>query len=434
MQMCGGDITITDSAAGVCTCDCCGSRMTIPTRDDERKIHLFNRANHYRMRCDFDHSKEVYDRILSEFPDSAEGYWGLLLCRFGIEYVEDSRTRKRLPTCHRTHLRSILDDPDYHLALKYASVLARAEYQREAIEIDRIQKETLAISAKEPPYDIFICYKEEDDHTRQRTQDSVMAKDIYNALTKEGYKVFFSRITLESQLGKAFEPIVYAALRSAKVMLVVTTSREHCDAVWVKNEWGRYLDMMAEQPGQKDLIAVYAGMDPYNLPDQFNLLQALDFGRIGAMQDLLHGVEKLINASVSVQSAPSQGLNALLQRAGIFLEDGNFEQARIYCNRVLDQDPQNAQAYFYLAMTDEHLCTPDSFKSSHRVLFNLNLKKAFRFASPQQKSYFSTYTQNAVDLLKSEYIQKRKKHLKSLLLLIINTRMLKAKHKPFFLN
>ena len=31
----------------------------------------------------------------------AEAYWGLVLCRYGIEYVNDPATGKKVPTCHR---------------------------------------------------------------------------------------------------------------------------------------------------------------------------------------------------------------------------------------------------------------------------------------------------------------------------------------------
>ena len=253
-QMCGGDLLPSTEDPRIGICQYCDSWMPLPTVEDEKTLNRFNRANHYRMSSDFDRAKDAYEKLLEDFPDSAQAYWGLLLSRYGIEYVKDPKTGRQLPTCHRLQLHSIQDDPDYQQALKYASVSARAEYQRQAAEISRIQKESLALSAKEPPYDIFICYKEQDDHTRQRTRDSVIAQDIYTALVKEGYKVFFSRITLESRLGKQYEPIIYAALRSAKVMLVVTTSREHCSAVWVKNEWSRFLDMMAEDPGKKALI------------------------------------------------------------------------------------------------------------------------------------------------------------------------------------
>ena len=54
-------------------------------------------------------------------------------------------------------------------------------------------------------------------------------------MTAKGYKVFFSRITLEDKLGMQYEPYIFAALNSAKVMLAFGTKYEYFHAVWVKN-------------------------------------------------------------------------------------------------------------------------------------------------------------------------------------------------------
>ena len=161
--------------------------------------------------------------------------------------------------------------------------------------INHIQKGILDISSKEDPYDVFICYKETD-QDGGRTEDSVLAQDIYDALTKEGYKVFFSRITLEEKLGTEYEPYIFAALNSAKVMLVVGTSPENMESVWVKNEWSRYLEFMKKDKS-KTLIPVYKKIDAYDLPDSFSMLQAQSMDKIGAMQDLVRGIGKIITAS-----------------------------------------------------------------------------------------------------------------------------------------
>ena len=60
----------------------------------------------------------------------------------------------------------------------------------------------------------------------------------------------------------------------------------------MKNEWKRYLDFMKNDPS-KTLIPVYKDISPYALPDEFSRFQAQDMGKLGAMQDLVRGVEKL---------------------------------------------------------------------------------------------------------------------------------------------
>ena len=256
------------------------------------KLTLFSRANRLRLACEFDKAAGVYENIVAEFPEEAEAYWGLVLCKYGIEYVDNPATGKKVPTCHRSSFDSILEDSDFEQACENADAVARRVYREEAKAIEDIRKGILEVSGKEPPYDIFICYKETDD-SGERTVDSVLAQDVYDALTAKGYRVFFSRITLEDKLGTEYEPYIFAALNSAKVMLVFGTDYEYFNAVWVKNEWSRYLKLMA-QDKSKHLIPCYKNVDAYDMPKEFQKLQGQDMGKVGAVQDLLRGIDKLL--------------------------------------------------------------------------------------------------------------------------------------------
>ena len=272
-KMCGGDLNIMEGNP-ICECEFCGTTQTVPQADNEKKANLFNRANRLRMNAEFDRAASVYASITAEFPEEAEAYWGLCLCKYGIEYVDDPATGNKIPTCHRTLSESILDDEDFIQACENADPVAKRVYREEAKAIDRLQQDILSIVANEAPYDVFICYKETDE-TGSRTEDSVLAQDIYDSLTGKGLKVFFARITLEDKLGQQYEPYIYAALHSAKVMLAVGTQFDYYDAVWVKNEWARFLDMM-KTDREKTLIPCYKGIDAYDMPREFKNLQAQD--------------------------------------------------------------------------------------------------------------------------------------------------------------
>lgn len=292
-KMCGGDIEVSQDMI-VGTCLYCGSTMTLPRIDSDKKVRLFNRANKYRLNCEFDKALDAYKSIVEEDEQESEAYWGMILSEYGVEYIEDSVTKKMIPTCHRTQIASIKSTTNYDLACKYADSESRLMYQEEADEIDRIQKAILAISFKEDPYDVFICYKETDAESGERTEDSVIAQDIYNELSKQGLKVFFSRISLAEKLGKDYEPYIYSALNSAKVMLVVCTSFTNVNSVWVKNEWSRYLRFMQDN-SQKVLIPVYKGMEIYELPDELKKFQAQDYSKIGSIQDITYSVKKIVS-------------------------------------------------------------------------------------------------------------------------------------------
>ncbi|MDE6004979.1 MAG: toll/interleukin-1 receptor domain-containing protein, partial [Oscillospiraceae bacterium] len=138
------------------------------------------------------------------------------------------------------------------------------------------------------------------------------------------YKVFFARITLEDKLGSAYEPYIFAALNSSKIMLVVGTKPEYFNAVWVKNEWSRYLSLI-EQGKKKTVIPCYRDMSPYDMPEEFISLQSQDVSKIGYMQDLLRGVQKILGKGKTetflqqtVVTKENANISSLLKRVFLF--------------------------------------------------------------------------------------------------------------------
>ena len=294
-KMCGGSLEVGEKQ-GVVTCDYCGTKQTFPKTVDDNVSSLFNRANSLRLKNEFDKAQEIYEKIISTGSNDPEAFWGNVLCKYGIEYVEDPVTLKRVPTCHRTQIESVLTDVDYTAALEHADDSQKAIYEAEAKAIDELQKDILAVVDGEEPFDVFICYKETDEEGK-RTQDSVIANDIYHQLTQEGLKVFYAAITLEDKLGQEYEPYIFAALNSAKVMLVVGTKPEYFNAVWVRNEWSRFLKII-KSDRSKSLIPCYRDMDAYDLPEEFSHLQAQNMSKLGFMQDIIRGIKKLVGDGI----------------------------------------------------------------------------------------------------------------------------------------
>lgn len=399
-KMCGGTIEF-EQGATVGVCDSCGTKQTLPRLDDDRKANLYDRANHFRRNNEFDKAMGIYEQILNGDNSDAEAYWSLVLCRYGIEYVEDPSTHKRIPTVNRAQFTSVFDDDNYKSALQYADGYQRSIYEEEAKVINEIQKGILAISQKEEPFDVFICYKETDASGR-RTQDSVLANDLYHQLTQEGFRVFFSRITLEDKLGTAYEPYIFAALNSAKAMVVLGTKPEYFNAVWVKNEWSRYLALI-KNGAKKVLIPAYRDMDPYDLPEEFSHLQALDMSKLGFMQDLIRGIKKIISADTSksveketvVVNSGGTNLSALLERAFMFLEDGDWQSATEYCEKVLDADPRNAMAYLGKLMAELHVRKREALADCADPFDNTsNYQKTIRFANELLRKELSGYIEH----------------------------------------
>ena len=394
-KMCGGGLNITEGMT-VCECEYCCSVQTVPQLDDEKKINLFSRANRLRSAGEFDKASSVYETLVSDFPEEAEAYWGLLLCKFGIEYVDDPGTGKKVPTCHRSSFDSIMDDPDFEMVMECSDVASRAVYREEAKAIEALRIAINEVSSKEAPYDIFICYKETD-ASGNRTIDSVIAQDVYQALVEKGYKVFFSRITLEDKLGQEYEPYIFAALNSSKIMLAFGTDYEYYNAVWVKNEWSRFLSLI-EKGEKKTLIPCFKGIDAYDMPKEFARLQAQDMGKVGAMQDLLRGIEKIMGTKTQQAATPNIAVKegdltkmGLLKRTFMFIEEGDWSNADRYAEKVLDLDPENGEAYLAKAMVDLRIPSLLALRDVSYFENNSNTKKALRYGSDALRNDIQGY-------------------------------------------
>lgn len=416
-KMCGGNIEISsDRTYG--TCDSCGCTSTFPKIDDEQQASLFNRGNDLRMRGEFDKASAVFERIVEQDTSNAEAHWCLALCRYGVEYVEDPNSGERMPTCHRTSFKSFLDDVDYIAAIENSDEYTASLYTAEAKRIAYIQTSILAISKKEDPFDIFICYKETTD-VGSRTKDSTMAQDIYYELTNAGYKVFFSRITLEDKLGVEFEPYIFAALNSAKVMLVIGTLPEYLNAVWVKNEWKRFLSIM-KNDCSRILIPCYRDMDPYDLPDELAMLQSQDMGKIGFIQDLIRGIKKIMSkySGSEVMEAHSQnavvqnilGLERLIKNGQTYLSFGDYTAAEEIYRRITKEYPEDHRGWWGLIFsntlglsnTDHYPATVMWFQNIQKLALPkdlLSLEKSYseyrrKVSTDKANSILEGYKQN----------------------------------------
>lgn len=384
-KICGATLEIGEENIAVCAH--CGAQQTLSKVNDDQRAAAFNRGNHFRRIGEFDRALIVYEQIVHEDVTDAEAHWCCALCRFGVEYVKDPATGEYLPTCHRVSYESFLDDADYQAALKYSTGATLRQYRKDGAKIAEVQQAILETSRTTEDYDVFICYKESDEKGN-RTHDSLLAQEIYYQLTEEGRKVFFSRITLEEVVGKAYEPYIFAALHSARVMIVVGTKAEYLGAVWVKNEWSRFLAMM-KKDRQKLLIPCYRDMSPYDMPDQLSVLQSYDMSKIGFTQDLSRSVAKVLDAQkldLEKKTAP------LLKRAFLFLEDGDWQNADEYCEKILSIDAECAHAYLGKLMAQQHVRTQENLKYCAKSFeTDSNYQNLLRFADDALRDTIAGY-------------------------------------------
>ena len=276
-------------------CPACGAFKAEELSNEEVTL-FYNAAQKLRL-CDFDEAEKAYTDIIEKFPKNPNGYWERMLSRYGIKYEEDFDGRK-IPTCYAASIESVLSDRDYNKALSLADSDTKAYFEQQAQYIERVRKEWIERARKEKPYDIFICYKDSDRANGvDRTKDSIAAQDLYIHLTEQGYRVFFSRESLRDKVGEKYEPYIFNALSTAKVMLVYGSSAEYISSTWLKNEWTRYEKRLkAGEKQPNSLIVACDGFDPLELPKALASKQCFDATRRSFYTDLDAVLKRLIKS------------------------------------------------------------------------------------------------------------------------------------------
>lgn len=358
-KMCGSNLEIEDSIT-VCKCEKCGTSQTVPDIEDDKELKLFERAGRLRFNCDFDKAAGIYNTITDSYPEEAEGYWGLILCKYGIEYADDA-SGKKVPVCHRISYDSVMDDEDFELVMENSDSESRAIFREEAKIIEENRKEYIQIAESEQPYDIYISYRAKDDNG-DKTAVSEIAEHLYNKLTSAGYRVFLSEAALKGKKRSDCEPYIYSALNSANVMLALGTSYDDYNDVWVKNEWNRYLEIAVKNKN-KCLIPCYKDVDEYDIPKEFAGLKVYQLGNDDTFNNIMAEIANVVKPESVNQPAPQTepaeeieleeieiiepvDINKLLDEGFAAISDKNWKEANKLFFQVLDEEPDNSKAYW----------------------------------------------------------------------------------------
>ena len=270
-QTCGSnDVKIVD---GILCCKVCKSKHALQEKISEEEVISLNVAAADRNAYKFEDALERYEQLLQKYPDNEAANWGALLSDYGVAYVKDY-DGKLVPTCHRLSERPIAVCPYYYKL--------NADHKARAEEIEKLRVAIMEKANKILPYDVFICYKatEEVFGRSVPTKEAGWAREIYTMLKhKLNLRVFFAEESLTGE-NLEWEPHIYKALNTAKLMFVLTTGKENVNAVWVKNEWKRFSRYVKE--GQdKTIRVVYDAMNAYDLPKELQDTQAINHNTMG---------------------------------------------------------------------------------------------------------------------------------------------------------
>lgn len=423
---------------GKLKCKCC---LNIYEKNSDESVSFasdLSLADSFRQTADFERAKEIYKKIINENPDSdiTSAYWGLFLCDNNVIFETDGKG-DIFPSFYRVRETRVDDNENYKKAIECSTVYhpeKTASLQDLAEKIEYARTKYFDIARKCNPFEVFICFKNDLDKSTE------WARDIYNRFVKK-YNVFFSEETLKDikSTYRDYEPHIYYALYTAKVMILLCKDRNDIESQWVRNEWYRFSQINERAKLEKAIIPIF--IDDFvadDLPDNLwhiqglrtgkNLLADLenqlnsyfkpvDFGRyskerldetekarrekdlelekqLREAQARMAELEKTLKGTTLPENV--QKLQNALKIMWIKIESfGDFAEARRQANNIIATMPECSEAWLALAYADFSARSEADLIKNFRFYNNPNFKLAYQYASSEEKKKF--------DILKEQY-------------------------------
>lgn len=159
-------------------------------------------------------------------------------------------------------------------------------------------------------------------------------------------------------------------------MLAIGTKPEYFNAVWVKNEWSRFLKL--SKNNDKTLIPCFKEKDAYDLPEEFSHSQALDMTKIGFINDVIRSIRRLLANDEIIEKSDNEivplsfNSNAMLRRVELLIEDKDFDKADNLCEQILNNDPENSKAYVFKLLIEYNCSNLDELREDLEESLNDN--------------------------------------------------------------
>ncbi len=293
-KYCGAPLNVREAVGGTVRCVYCNNVQTLPKGDVSPAALSFLRMGEHDLdTCKFDEAYTAYQKAAELDKEEPEAYFGMALAAFRVQYLKDEVNEHLQPICHEMTEETFSENGDFRCALALSAPEQHAEYVRRAEEIDYIRREFRRLEKEGVDYDCFLCAKVTDDETKSPTEDGKDADYIYRLLQNKGYRPFYSERELRRVTGADYEARILYALYRSECMLVVCRDEKYLKTKWVKNEYARFLSLLADEEKEEDAIAlVFYGKPVEKLPGRKGRLQGIDFSLREADGKIAEFVEK----------------------------------------------------------------------------------------------------------------------------------------------
>ncbi len=264
---------------------------------------------------------------------------------------------------------------------------------------------------------LFISYRRED--------GSYLARLLYDRLVAKGFIVFYD---IESLGSGRFDTRILERIEECDNFILILSPRA-LDRCVNEDDWVRREITHALKHNKKIIPALMKGFSfPDNLPKDLETIPQINAVPFDSMDFMDARIDKLISFFINAESIKpiNPEIAMLLKRVSTFLEYGEWQDADEYCEKILDMDSENAEAYLGKLMAELHVNKKEELKNCKEPFHtSRNYPKILRFADAELKK-------EILDCI--EHIKKRKE-LERLeaqylaILAIMNTAETEAEYK-----
>ena len=344
-KMCGKIMNSLDDT-GVCECENCGSRQTVPTKFSAEQTEQYNTACSRLLNNDTEGAEKMFLQLCADVPDESECYWGMVLCRCGVKYTDDPVSGMKIVSITKAYSADITSGQEFQSAIEFATNAQKEYYRREAAAIEMLRLDMIERVGTGEKYDVFICCKTLNDHGLS-TPDNLIAAKIYEQLSTNDLNVFFAPETLKNISENHREPYINAASYNSENILVICTDKSFFSAVQFRKEWHRCVSA-AHKNSEKKIMLCVKNIASDDIPDELSAFPVKEISNTDLLDELITFIGKREHENEHISKDPSAKTNPekLLGRVEKFLADEDFEAAKEYSQMIIDADPGCWQAHF----------------------------------------------------------------------------------------
>lgn len=143
------------------------------------------------------------------------------------------------------------------------------------------------------PYEVFLSYKNTVHGIP--TEDSRMARQLFDCLKEAGIRVFLSEVSLKDMGADRYKESIDEILDDCSVLIVVGTSLENIQSSWVKYEWNSFFNDILMERKQGRMFSYIDGITSRDLPRTLRNLQCFE-RRSTTLADVLTYVQHALSS------------------------------------------------------------------------------------------------------------------------------------------